>query len=122
MTVAQSRDVLSPTALTQALMLAWERGDGDRLADLVHPECELETAMADIVGVTRGRDDAVQLLLEMRRTVATVEVDRVEETSATTAVVHAHGRRPLPPGGFKDGAIRWEIELRDGKLWRSRIV
>ena len=90
---------------------------------LIHPDTELETPMTPLVGLTQGREQAVKLLLEMRDTIYSVEVDRVEQTSPTEGIVYAHSRRPVAGGsGFADGRIIWHIELRDGMLWRSRIV
>jgi ketosteroid isomerase-like protein len=113
----------TPQSLTTALMAAWNRKDREALRALIHPDTELETPMTPLVGPTQGREQAVKLLLEMRAsTIYTVEVDRVEETSATKGTVYGRSRRPAPNGGFADGRITWHIELLDGMLWRSRIV
>ena len=113
----------TPASLTTELMAAWRRGDTNALRALIHPDTELQTPLMPLVGLTTGREHAVQLLLQLREDkMFSLDVDWVEEDSPTKGTVHARSRRRTTPRGFADGSITWHIELRDGMLWRSRLV
>ena len=71
---------------------------------------------------SRGRDAAVTALSAMRDSLYDVSIVRVEAVSPTEALVHGVARLPARPHGHSYGTICWRIELRDGMLWRSRIV
>jgi hypothetical protein len=111
-----------PESFTYRFMDAWRARDLAVLERLIHPEADLETAMAAVHGLSRGRDAAVTALSAMRDSLYDVSVVRVEAVSPTEALVHGVARLPARPHGHSYGTICWRIELRDGMLWRSRIV
>src|SRR4051794_22180738 len=67
-----------------------------------------------------GKTTIARLLAAARA--RAVHVETVEEESQTQGPVRARSRRRTTPRGFADGPITRHIELRDGMLWRSRIV
>ena len=113
-----AEQAVGPDRFTERFMAAWRADDVGVLASLIHPEAQLET----VAGPSSGRQDAVTLLRGLKNGIYSVQVDRVEELSQIEGIVYARARRPTPPRGFVDGALRWQIELRDGMLWRSQII
>jgi hypothetical protein len=98
----------------------WKRGDLEAIAELVHPEAEVESVAAP-GRVLRGRAEYLEAIRSTFDSVWLQKVERVESMSDTLALTVATIRYPLPEGGHGVGRYCWLDEVREGMLWRVKL-
>lgn len=110
----------SPERLARTLFAAIEARDRDTVASLVHPDAELEMAMAKGQAI-RGREAVLATLEAAWKRVHSLRIDEAEELSPSTVLLAGRSRYPLEHGGFADTGVYWLCTYRDGMLWRQRV-
>lgn len=106
--------------LARRLFAAIDARDRDVVAALVHPDAELEMAMAP-GEIIRGRTAVLSVLEAAWARVHTLRIDEAETLSPTTVLLTGRSRYPMQPSGFVDAGVCWLCTYRDGMLWRQRI-
>jgi hypothetical protein len=101
-----------------AVTEAYEGGDVDRLAGLLHPDGLLVTR-AHGGAIVSGRDAWIEHLRTLENSVYAVTISRRHLVDAGAAILEGRVRYPLEQGGFADEAVAWLLEFEDGLLWRA---
>jgi ketosteroid isomerase-like protein len=103
-------------------MTAYERHDWDTLKALTHPDAEVEMLLLE-GGATHGPDELSDTLREagtagIHRPTAT----SIEDVAPDAAAMVGRIQRMDSHGGISDRDAVWLSVLRDGKIWRSRVL
>lgn len=111
----------SPAAqLVAAAMAAYEQGDLDGLAELVHPEAELQMLLLGD-DPARGPDGLRDALRPRGDVVHRPTVTHIESISDDAAIMAGRIQYTDTRGGLTDREAVWLTVLREGRLWRTRV-
>jgi len=113
----------SPSAaeIVADAMGAYQRGDLAALKRLIHPEAEIEMVLLEREAA-RGPEELEAVLTEARNRVHRPTVSRIEEIADDAVVMIGRIQYDDARGGLYDRKAVWLTVLRDGKLWRTRVV
>jgi len=101
-------------------MAAYQRGDLDALAALVHPEAEIE--MLALGGTAaHGPEGLVEAIVRAREGVHRPTMTNVEGIGPDAALMIGRIQYTEPRGSLTDRKAVWLTVLRDGLLWRTRV-
>jgi SnoaL-like domain len=101
-------------------MACYERGELDVLADLVHPDAEIEM-IALGGGAAHGPDGLVEALTHAREGVHRPTVQSIRAIGADAALLIGRIQFADARGGLSDRKAVWLSVLRDGLIWRTRV-
>ena len=108
---------VAPAQVVSAAMAAYERGDLDALAELVHPEAEIQMLLLG-GDVARGPEGLREALAQVT-VVHQPTVTAIESIGDDAALMIGRLQYTDTRGGLSDHPAVWLSVLRDGKLWRS---
>jgi ketosteroid isomerase-like protein len=103
-----------------AAMAAYERGDLDGLAALVHPEAEIRMLLLG-EEVARGPNELREALERRRSLVHEPTMTHVEAVSDDAAIMVGRIQYTDTQGGITDREAAWLTVLRDGRIWRTWV-
>jgi ketosteroid isomerase-like protein len=106
--------------LAQAVFDAISRQDARSLTRLIHPEADLEMAMAPDRFI-HGRAAVLDVLQQAWARVHTLRIDKLHMLSDTAVIIEGRSRYPKGHRGFADSALVWLCVYRDGMLFRQRL-
>jgi ketosteroid isomerase-like protein len=104
-------------------MTAYERHDWETLKALTHPDAQVEMLLLE-GGATHGPDELSDTLRDagagagIHRPTAT----SIEDVAPDAAAMIGRIQRMDSNGGVSDRDAVWLSVLRDGKIWRSRVL
>lgn len=102
-------------------MDAYLRGDLDALASSVHPEAEIEMLL--LAGKpARGPAGLRDVLVDAREGIHWPTMTSIEAIADDAAVMTGRIRHRDASGAISDRKAAWLTVLRDGKLWRTRVL
>ncbi len=107
--------------LVTEAMAAFVRGDIDALVSFVHPDAEIE--MVALGGATAHGPEGLRAALERaqlgvhRPTWSTIEPIAPDAAAMVGRIQHTDER-----GRTSDRKAVWLSVLRDGRIWRTRVV
>jgi hypothetical protein len=106
--------------LVAAAMAAYERGDLDAIAELVHPEAEIQ--MLGLGGdFARGPAELLEALERRESVVHEPTMTHLETISDDAAIMVGRIQYADTRGGLTDREAAWLTVLRDGLLWRTLV-
>jgi ketosteroid isomerase-like protein len=103
-----------------AAMAAYERGDLARLAELVHPEAEIQMLLLG-EGPARGPNELREALERRKGVVHHPTMTHIEAISDDAAVMVGRIQYTDTRGGLTDREAAWLTVLREGRLWRTWV-
>jgi ketosteroid isomerase-like protein len=103
-----------------AAMAAFERGDLDGLADLVHPQAEIQMLLLG-EDVARGPQELREALEPRGSVVHHPTMTHVEAVSDDAAIMVGRIQYTDARGGLTDREAAWLTVLRDGRVWRTWV-
>lgn len=110
----------SPAELAREVFGAIDGEDAATLHDLIHPDAQLEMAMAR-GELVNGRDAVLTMLRAAWKRVHSLSISELHQLSADAVIIEGRSRYPLEGGGFADAGLVWLCEYRGGMLWRQRL-
>jgi hypothetical protein len=113
----------SPSAarIVADAMGAYERGDLAALKRFIHPDAEIEMVLLE-QEAARGPEEVEAVLTQARKRVHRPTVSRIEEIAEDAVVMIGRIQFDDARGGLSDRKAVWLTVVRDGKLWRTRVV
>ena len=102
-------------------MAAYERHDWDTLKALTHPDAEVEMLLLE-GGATHGPDELSDALREAGTGIHHPTATRIEDVAPDAAAMVGRIQRMDSQGSISDRDAVWLSVLRDGKIWRSRVL
>ena len=108
-------------AIVARAMTAYERHDWDTLKALTHPDAEVEMLLLE-GGATHGPDELSDALREAGTGIHQPTATSIEDVAPDAAAMVGRIRRMDSHGGVSDRDAVWLSVLRDGKIWRSRVL
>jgi SnoaL-like domain len=106
--------------LVAAAMAAYERDDLDELAELVHPEAEIQMLLLGNEPA-RGPTELREALERRGSVVHQPTMSHVEALSGDAAIMVGRIQYADTRGGLTDREAAWLTLLRDGLLWRTWV-
>lgn len=103
-----------------AAMAAYERGDLDELAALIHPDAEIQMLLLG-GDSARGPEELRDALTRREGVVHEPTVTQVESVADDAAIMVGRIQYSDIRGGLTDREAAWLTILRDGKLWRCWV-
>ena len=112
---------LSAAQVVAEAMAAYRRGDLDALATLVHPEAEIEMLLLG-GEPARGPEGLHDALAAAREGIHRPTGSRLEAVADDAAMMIGRIQNMDARGAISDRTAVWLTVLRDGKLWRTRVL
>lgn len=103
-----------------AAMAAYERGDLDALAELVHPDAEIHMLLLGDE-LARGPSELREALEPRESVVHHPTMTRVETVSDEAAIMVGRIQYADARGGLTDREAAWLSVLREGRIWRTWV-
>jgi ketosteroid isomerase-like protein len=102
-------------------MEAYRRGDLDGLAAFVHPEAEIEMFLLG-GEAARGPEALRNALAAAREGIHRPTMSSLEAVADDAVVMAGRIQTMDAEGAVSDRAAFWLTVLRDGKVWRTRVL
>jgi hypothetical protein len=108
-----------PSQLSRALFAAINGHDFMRLKSLLHPDAQLQMAIADRQ-VVEGRAAILAALKASWPAVHDLQIDELHPLSEHAVIIVGRSRLPTDPG-LQASRCVWLCEYRENMLWRQRL-
>jgi ketosteroid isomerase-like protein len=102
-------------------MRAYERGDLNGLAELVHPDADVEMVFLG-GGAAHGRDELRGTLEQAQAGVHRPSITSIDALADDAAVMVGRVQHVDERGALSDRKAMWLAVLRDELIWRVRLV
>ena len=107
--------------LCRLAMRAYDRGDFDQLADLVHPDAVIEMVVLE-GGAARGPRGVTDALTRAQEQVHRPTMTRLEPLGDDAVVMIGRIQYTDSRRGLTDRQAAWLTVLKDGLIWRTRVL